>query len=95
MLNPFPFIFVIVARWGQCCTLGGCTLGYNRCISYIRLEGITIEIKVDDDLGEYAETLESRIKSLSCYAFADDINECLSGTETTPNSYLYFGSFQK
>ena len=34
-------------------------------------------------MGEYAETLDSRIKSLSCYAFSDDINECLSGTETT------------
>ena len=54
----------------------------------ICLEGITIEIKVDDDLGEYAETLESRIKSLSCYAFADDINECLSVTETTTNFEL-------
>ena len=47
------------------------------------LEGITIEIEVDGDLGEYAETLESRIKSLSCYAFSDNISECLSGAETT------------
>ena len=34
-------------------------------------------------MGEYAETLESRIKSLSCHAFSDDINECLGDTETT------------
>ena len=34
-------------------------------------------------MGEYAQTLESRIKSLSCHAFSDDINECLSDTETT------------
>ena len=32
---------------------------------------------------EYAELLESRIKMLSCHAFSDDINHCLSEPEAT------------